>query len=398
MEQDTRNPRLSLLVVLTILLIAGTVIQDFRFDGGLARTRLDAMSRDRDIGSLQVSLSEFRAAETAYLAAGQGPDFWMRRASDLLAQINGTIERLRASSTSAEAQGRYDAAAAAFADLDRVDQKARAQIQGDQRFTASDIIFVEGLEPAGRAGTELANARNAEASQAEADLIRTTRFRLGLNAAALALLLAALGYATRAGRQKAPVSSAALTAQMIRELPPPVKPAAAAAQRAPAPAAPAPPATNLPEAAELCIDLARVIDGRDIPALLERAARVLEAKGVIVWTVDHGLQALRPTLSHGYSDKVIGKLGTLELDADNVTSLAYRSMKPQTMASATPGGSGAIAVPLVTAAGCTGVLSAETRDGKPATDMVAVARIISAQFATIIAPAESADAARAAEA
>ena len=139
--------------------------------------------------------------------------------------------------------------------------------------------------------------------------------------------------------------------------------------------------------------LARVIDSRDVPTLLERAARVLEAKGVIIWMADKDQGTLQPTLTHGYSDKVLTRLGVLDIDADNVTSLSYRSMRPQTMAAMSIGSAGAIAVPLITAAGCTGVLAVETRDSKPANEMVAVARIIAAQFATLIAPGELAGAA-----
>jgi hypothetical protein len=42
----------------------------------------------------------------------------------------------------------------------------------------------------------------------------------------------------------------------------------------------------------------------------------------------------------------------------------------------------------VTAAGCSGVLAAELRDSKPAPELLALTRIVAAQFATLIAPAE----------
>jgi hypothetical protein len=58
------------------------------------------------------------------------------------------------------------------------------------------------------------------------------------------------------------------------------------------------------------------------------------------------------------------------------------------MSGASPGATGAVAVPLVTAAGCSGVLAAELRDGKPAPELLALTRIVAAQFATLIAPAE----------
>ena len=73
-------------------------------------------------------------------------------------------------------------------------------------------------------------------------------------------------------------------------------------------------------------------------------------------------------------------------------------MRPQVMNGAAAGSAGAVAVPLVTSAGCTGVLSAETRDSKPTPETIAVARILAAQFATLIAPSDAGSARAAAEA
>jgi hypothetical protein len=202
-------------------------------------------------------------------------------------------------------------------------------------------------------------------------------------------------------------SEAEELAQMLRALPPPVKapgmtaattppvatppsrPAPAVAV-APLPAVPVPPVINLSDAAELCVDLARVIDARDMPSLLQRAARTLDATGIIVWVVDTDGATLTPALAHGYSDRVLAKLGVLDVNADNVTSLSFRSMRPQAMPGA--GGSGAssaIAVPLVTTEGCNGVLAAEVPGAKPADECVAVARILAAQLATMLTPLES---------
>ena len=58
---------------------------------------------------------------------------------------------------------------------------------------------------------------------------------------------------------------------------------------------------------------------------------VLEAKGLVLWVADNGAGVLRPSLSHGYPDKVVQRLGALQISADNVTSLAFRSMQAQTL-------------------------------------------------------------------
>ena len=122
--------------------------------------------------------------------------------------------------------------------------------------------------------------------------------------------------------------------------------------------------------------------------MLERTAKVLEAKGVIVWTADREGTSLRPTLTHGYSERVLERLGTLGAGDDNVTSLAFRSGCTQTMNGAAPQAAGAIAVPLMTATGCTGVLAVEVRETTPPAELTAMTTILAAQFSTMVGPGD----------
>ena len=390
-----KQGRLGLLLTLTLLLALGTLIQDFRFDKAFANDHDVAVKVDREVGALEVQLSDLRAAQTGYLAVGQNPDFWIERTTDLSKRLRESIDRLRAAAPNAEARAKYDAAGAALTDLMSVDKRARDYVKNDQRQLAADVVFVEGLDVSQRLAGEINGVRDIELAAANAKIASAARLRFGMNGLALGFALVVLLFVSRATREPAAASIApASTAQMIRDLPPPVKvavppPAPAAAARI---TAPAPPSPQLLEAAELCVDLARVMDGRDIPALVERTASILDAKGVIIWVADAEGRELRPTLTHGYSDKVLDRLGTLPIESDNVTSLAYRTMRPQAMNGAGAGATGAVAVPLVTASGCVGVLAAEVRHSKPAAEMISLAKIIAAQFSSIVTPLDAAEA------
>jgi hypothetical protein len=389
MRRDWRKSSLGLLVILAFLLTLGTLFQDVRFDQSLARERTSLAHLEREIGALEVALADFRGAQTGYLTAGQSHDVSLRRAAELSQQIDAALGRLRESTTSPDARARYDAAQAALTTVTDFDKRARELAETDQRLLAADVLLVDSVEGHRGITGEIAAARQAENAAAEARFRRLSRLRFALNAAAMGIVLMVALYVGRPAKQP-PVSEAASMAQMLRDLPPPVKPPAPAVRVAPPPPPPPPPtlAVNLGDAAELCVDLARVIDSRDVPGLLERVATVLDAKGVIIWTVESGSSTLRPSLTHGYSEKVLTRLGVLDVGADNVTSLAFRSMRPQTMTGAAPGASGAIAVPLMTATGCSGVLSAEVRENKPDPDRLALTKILAAQFATLIAPTE----------
>jgi hypothetical protein len=396
MHGDWRKSSLGLLVVIAVLLTLGTIFQDYLFERSLTHERATLLATEREVGSLEVAVAELAGAQARYLTDGEAHDFSLRRGSEIAEAMGTSLTRLRESTRSQEARARYDAALTGLSSLSSLDRRARELVETDQRALAADVLFGNSLEASQGVRGELSAARAAEQTAADERFRRLSRLRFALTAFAMAAMLIAALYVGRPAKPPKP-SEAATLAQMLRELPPPVRPASRVA-----PALPPPPppvlSVNLPDTADLCVDLARVIDSRDVPALLERAASVLDAKGIILWIAEAGTTTLRPSISYGYSDKVLRRLGTLDVNDDNVTSLAFRSMSPQMMNGAAAGSSAAVTVPLVTATGCSGVLSAEIRECKPASDRLAVAKILAAQFAALIAPADAGSATKAAEA
>jgi len=378
------------LFALTLVIAIGTLIQDFRFDTLLQRERDEGSRADQQIGSVEVALADLHTAEAAYVATGQGPAFWIARATDLFGRIEADLTQLRSATTNADAAAHYDAALAALKDLNGIDGHARADVTGDRRYEASDRIFTDSREASERLAAEVAAARASEQSAEAARLTRLDQLRLGMNGVSMLFVLAVAVFFWRARpRAIVAVPEGAIltrTADLPLKLsaPDPVPPATPVS---------APRDVSLHDTAELCVDLGRVIDGRDVPALLERAAGVLGAKGVILWMTDSGGALLRPSLAHGYSDRVLAKMGTLQVDGDNATSLAFRSLRGQAIGGGASA-SGAIAVPLITASGCVGVLAAEVNRPRPDADTLDLARIIAAQLAVLVVPAS--DAARAA--
>jgi hypothetical protein len=155
-------------------------------------------------------------------------------------------------------------------------------------------------------------------------------------------------------------------------------------------AEPASPEPDFLAAAQLCTELGRVENASDVPPLLQEAARILDAIGLIVWVWDAMAEELKPALAHGYSDQVLAQLPTVKRDADNATAAAFRSA--QTCAiDGSDHANGALVVPLLTPAGCAGVLAIELQQGSGQTrSLRAVATIFAAQLAQLIGnpPAE----------
>jgi len=209
---------------------------------------------------------------------------------------------------------------------------------------------------------------------------------VGGSAVALLLLLIALALAGTAPATSAEPAVAA---------PPPLDPV-----RFETPLPKAKPAVTpkLVTTAQLCGELSRVADEAQLPHLLQRAARVLDAAGIIVWMFEPSRQCLRPAMSHGYDEKTIFRMGNIHRDANNAAAAAFRSSEVRTV-----GGdgtaNGAVIVPLMTSGGCVGVLSAEMKGGSEKDESSqALATIFAAQLATLVATPDSSDPADATEA
>jgi len=386
MLRTTPTRGVGLLVVLTVVIAAGTLAQDLRFDSALARERAITHTLDGEFGWLTATIASLRAAQAGYIATGQNADYWINQVNTHSGELETAIRQRQTATTTDATRKLFDSAATALAAFVAVDGRARSYVRADQRLLASDLIFIESFKALDQVTDTFDKARTAEAAASDARVNRLRMLRVGLNGVAIAFVVAVALFFWRAMVSHAahpePVQSIGLLAQATRVVAPPPPPVT---EPVPAPAAPVP-GLSLVDAAALCGDLAKVVDTRDVPPLFDRAAAVLSARGAVLWVADSGGAMLRPSLTHGYSDRVVAKLGLLTADADNLTSLAYRSMRPQSVSGGTPESPGAIAVPLLSSTGCIGVLAAETRQQQPGLDVLPVAQMIAAQFATLVAP------------
>jgi hypothetical protein len=144
------------------------------------------------------------------------------------------------------------------------------------------------------------------------------------------------------------------------------------------------PEPDLVAAASLCTELGRVLQTRDVTPLLEAAAGILDAAGLIVWIADAQGTTLRPVLAHGYSDEMLAKVPRVCRDTDNATATAFRSARIRIVHGGDQG-NGAVVVPMLTPGGCVGVLALELRHGGEQRDAVrALATIFAAQLAPLV--------------
>src|SRR5438093_3365003 len=156
--------------------------------------------------------------------------------------------------------------------------------------------------------------------------------------------------------------------------------------------APALPEPDLLAAAHLCTELGCICETREAEPLLQGAARILDAVGLIVWVWDPQRTELRPVLAHGYPEQVLAQLPRVRRDADNATAAAFRSAQPCTV-NGNHLASGAVVVPLMTPVGCVCALSVELPHGGDQSESVrAIATIFSAPLAMLVGSARLAQA------
>jgi len=330
--------------------------------------------------ALTATIADLRAAQFAYAAEGQGKTFWLAHVAGLLPTVQRQMTDLRGSLTAASAHEALDPAAAALENFATIDARAKEYVAAGNLLLAAELIFSDSLEATSTASSRIAAAVAAEMQAREAaigELRRRQAIVAGGAASGLVFLLIvlAVGAARTVAAVEAPAAPPVEAVKFEMPLPPRAKPAIT---------------PKLITTARLCSDLARVNETRELPQLLERTARVLEASGIIVWVADEAAHELRPVMAHGYAEQVVGRMGGIPCNANNAAAAAYRTSQLRSVAGEN-GALGAIVAPLMRADGCIGVLSAEMRGGSEKDESSqALASIFAAQLATIVSPPSAA--------
>jgi CHASE3 domain sensor protein len=432
---DAMHHRAARLILLVVFLAAlSTSAYLFWKSESLAAAQTaQARSFDASARAVEREWLELRSAQRSYVAAGQGGDFWASRVAESMTALRKTTAALRAAAIAPQAQTSIDEVIATLNDFGKIDKRAVEYVRRNQPLLASDVIFADGRELTDEALTALEQARTTElALRAGAADESRRRALFAITAGTAAAVLAVLLLLPRAGpktltvpaaerttsirpvearRVEAPsavaeslespgsVSRANAQSEAVQDLdlqPVPdfetaqgsgAQAGAHISREQPVAAEPEPlPATDFGGVAALCVDLARVVDTRALPSLLDRAASLLDASGIILWIADPDGRELNPIFAQGYPQQLVNRLGTIPRDAENATAAAFRTSLLQTVR-ADEISPGAIAAPLVTPGGCVGVMAAEVlRDSERQHMKLAAATIVAAQLATLVGP------------
>ena len=418
----SRAARLALLV----LFVMALGVTAYLFRKSETARRAEAAAAESFNSKARVAardILELRAAQQAYVATGQGQDFWAARVTSALGGLRDGLTALRASAGSPEAQSSVDAALGSLQDFSQMDVRARDYVRTGQKVLASDMIFSNGTELTQGALTAIDKAIASEQLARDAageTFAKRQNFALIAAAAAAGLVVLLLlprvepePLAPSFLEPSMPITARVAAARKVEPAPAtqegwsasrrvgdPVAPATAGATDVPSNADAQAPSAATPDAAApvfvaafdfkavaaLCTELSRVDDTMALQPLLERAATLLNAAGIILWIADPDGRELNPVLAQGYPQHLVNRLGTIPRGAENATAAAFRTGMLQTVY-ADETSNGAIAAPLVTCGGGGGVMAAEVR-GDPETieATLAAATRRAAQLASLVGP------------
>ena len=390
----------------------------------------DASRHANDAAESSIAtISELKAALHAYVAPGQGQDFWTSRSAVLLEKLRASVAELESSATTLDVAVNDELDVADR--LAAAEQRARGHVRNGQSLLAGEVIFTEARDLLDSMRLQAVRIHDEAAQRAVTASTAARREQMLLAAAAAGVMALAIvvlvppGRITSVGQPEStsaaiapvtdsrvsiPPASDAPRAQAVRQvrsipperLPkvrvgsiepapvvqtPPPAPAETSAASVPPPVQPEepkPPAIDLADAASVCTALARVSESHEIVTLLARAATVLSASGVIVWVASEQGNELLAAAASGYDERLFTRLGSIDRDASNLTAAAFREGKSQTRSRGT-GTAAALAVPLLAPIGSVGVFAAELRDvAEVEVDRLALAAIFAAQLANLL--------------
>ena len=402
------------LVALFVVTLCGAGYELFLTEQRIGNERSAERDFDEMAWVATVSIADLRAAQQAYVAAGQDATYWTAKASSHWETLTTNLARLRQLSTAPPAQSALTTAGELLDHLRRIDARAHDYAAGGQRLVASDLIFTDGMELTADASSRIELARTRERAVRDQTVAQQRRNQalvlaatVGMGVLVTLLLLPAAttkqdvavpntsptpaSRTSVTGRDRLALANVDLSDRATAQL----DGVRAAEARDASDQADGKAAAGLRAAAALCVEFGKVCDTQELVALLERAAPLLNASGIIIWIGDPSGRELRPALGYGYPPQALARMGSIPRDADNATAAAYRVAEMQTVQSE-GGAPGAIVAPLIATASCVGVMTAEVTSGSESREPIqALATIVAAQLAGFVAVAPPAEAAQA---
>ena len=328
---------------------------------------------DRLVDRIAPAVAGISGAQNAYADYGLRDEATFVRVGELVDRLTAESAPLRSRDPSGNGVAHLEEFWTALSAVSTARAQAREKLALGDDLAAADALLAATRPQVITMTGELRAFRDAEMNAVRLERARLTR-RSWMTLAGVAVLwLAGLVALTPLPRRALPNRNEGDALPAIPHLPE----AARAAESSSA--------VDLAATADVCAAILGLTDAAALPAILERAAAILDARGIIIWMAA-GDEMFAGT-AFGYDPAVMARLPPILRAADNATAMAWRTGELRTV----PGGDtslGAIVAPMPGPGGSIGVLAAEVRNGRERDAATcAVTAILAAQLAAVLATA-----------
>lgn len=393
----SRPARLTI-CTLALITLCGAVFYSFYTQSHIDSRRTAFLLFERTARDAADALQDVQAGQQAYVAPGQDSREWMTKVTAYLKTLTTAIEGLKPATTNPASKVALQDASTAVSSIAALDKRLRTQVSLGEVHQAAEIVFSEANDTIGIAKADVESAIDTERQLSEQYVASERRAQqLAMVAAAVlaGAVIALIGLApARVTDRFFGVEPAMIAPEMAAPRPGLDLAAATALLDASVerPFSVSLPTELLTTISGLCTDFGRVRSATELRPLLETAAELIGARGLIVWLGNLEGGDLRPVLAHGYSDATLARISTVPRHADNAAAQAYRTGDVQVVTSRAGGALGAVVAPLLSTDGCIGALTVEIRErgDESAEETRALAVIVASQLSSVLASAAAA--------
>ena len=191
-EGMTRPAVRLILLIVFLAAIGATSYLFWMSERDAGTTRAAARTFDDNARAAIVATHDLRAAQQAYVASGQGADFWFERTTAIQTDLKRKIAALRSKATSSTSVSAFEDTLGVVQDFEQMDGRAREQVRARKLLPASDLVFADGLDLTQKIDAGIEKGRTAEIAAFDQEIAAINRrqgFSLVAGAAAGLLIV-----------------------------------------------------------------------------------------------------------------------------------------------------------------------------------------------------------------
>ena len=136
----SRAVRLTLSAI-AVGVLAAAAFFVFNTEQQIEQRRAAALRFEERLRAVERALADIRAAQHAYVAAGQSADAWIPKVASLSSEAGKGVDDLRSAAATADARASLMEASATIVEIGQVDRRVVDYLKTEQDVMAADVVY-----------------------------------------------------------------------------------------------------------------------------------------------------------------------------------------------------------------------------------------------------------------